>query len=482
MPDNYEIFLKQTEKYLSPPLNEPERQYYYMGLLRKYAEGCKKSPLFFIQTFGCQMNERDSEKMAGILMAGGFEPSPTEEEADLILYNTCTVRENADKRILGRLGVLKGYKEQKPSLLICLAGCLTQEKTVIEKIRNSYPYVDIVFGTYNIHKFAELLWERINSGAPVIDVWDREGGIVEALPKSRKYKFKSGVNIMFGCNNFCSYCIVPYVRGRERSRRPSEIIDEMRDLAADGVKEVMLLGQNVNSYGRGLDEEITFPELLRMAEQIEGIERIRFMSSHPKDLSDDLIKVMADSKKICRHLHLAVQSGSDRVLKLMNRHYTAEDYLRIIDKLKTACPDIAVTTDIIVGFPGEEMKDIEDTISLINRAEFDGAFTFIYSKRTGTAASEYKQLLTEEEIHYGFDRVLSAVQENAKRRIKRFVGEKVKVLTECVNEKDPSYLSGRLSQNTIVHFKGPESLIGEITEVTLTNECGFYYMGEMQQQ
>ncbi len=475
--------IKKAEEYLSPPEQEPDRQYYYMGRLKEYVSDYRKkngrSLTFYIQTFGCQMNERDSEKLSGILKVSGFQESDSEEDSDLILYNTCTVRENADKRMFGRLGVLKGVKSDNPSLLICLAGCMMQEPEVIEKIRESYDYVDVIFGTHNIYKFAELLFQRLKYGGTVIDIFDKESGIVEALPGDRKYPFKSGVNIMYGCDNFCSYCIVPYVRGRERSRKSEDIIKEIRELVADGVKEVMLLGQNVNSYGKGLDEKITFPELLKGICDIDGLKRIRFMSSHPKDLSDELIEVMASNEKICRHLHLAVQSGSDRILKAMNRHYTKEEYLDIIRKLRDRIPDIAITTDIIVGFPGEEMKDIEETIDLINRAEFDGAFTFIYSKRTGTPAASMQQLLSDEEIHEGFDRVLNTVRENAAKRIKYYVGRRMEVLVEGVNERDDSLLSGRLSQNTFVHFKGPASLIGEVTEVTLKEECGFYYKGEI---
>ena len=463
--------------------NETARQLIFIDKLSQYTKEYTKShgrtPAYFIQTFGCQMNERDSEKMAGILDQAGFKASHKEEEADVILYNTCTVRDNADQRVFGRLGVLKGVKDSNPELLICLSGCMMQEAGVIEKIKKSYPHVDLIFGTHNIYKFAELLYDRICSGEMIIDIWEHEKGIVEDLPSKRKYPFKSGVNIMFGCNNFCSYCIVPYVRGRERSREPKDIIKEIEDLTRDGVKEVMLLGQNVNSYGKGLEPRITFPELLRDIAAIPDLKRIRFMSSHPKDLSDDLIDVMASNENVCDHLHLALQSGSDRVLKMMNRHYTRDDYLRIIDKLRTRIPDIAITTDIIVGFPGETEKDIEDTVDIIKKAEFDGAFTFVYSKRTGTPAASMPFSMTEEAIHEGFDRVLKTVQDTAKKQVLRFVGRTMPVLVESRNEKDDTMLTGRIPQNTVVHFKGDPSLIGSIVNVHLDEALGFYYLGHM---
>jgi len=470
----------------SPPGKEPERQYYFINkLMQRNAaifEKNKRRSRFFIQTFGCQMNERDSEKMAGVFIKSGFESTESEEEADVILYNTCTVRDNADQRVFGRLGVLKGLKDKNPGLLICLSGCMMQESSVIEKIKKSYPFVDLIFGTHNIYKLAELLNERIESGSQIIDIWEHEREIVEELPSKRKYSFKSGVNIMYGCNNFCSYCIVPYVRGRERSREIKDIIREIEALVSDGVKEVMLLGQNVNSYGKGLSDKVTFPELLREIEKIEGLKRIRFMSSHPKDLSDELINVMASSEKICSHLHLALQSGSSRILKDMNRHYTKEDYLLIVKKLRKSIPDIAITTDIIVGYPTETAEDVEDTVSVIKEAGFDGAFTFIYSKRTGTPAAALEFRMSEEEIHKCFDRVLRTVQETAKKRISLLVGRTFPVLIESVNEKDPTMLTGRIPQNTVVHLKGDSSLIGEIVQVRLDRAEGFYYIGSIAER
>ena len=347
------------------PSTEPERQYYFIDIARDYVRQLseqKGSPLtFFTQTFGCQMNARDSEKLVGILEKIGYVEEDS-EKADFVIYNTCTVRENANNKVYGRLGYLNGFQKKNPFMMIGLCGCMMQEPTVVEKIKQSYRFVNLIFGTHNIYKFAELIVTALENSysehaaghgtSMTIDIWKDTDKIVEDLPVERKYSFKSGVNIMFGCNNFCSYCIVPYVRGRERSREPKEIIREVERRAADGVVEIMLLGQNVNSYGKNLEQPMTFAQLLQEIEKVDGIERIRFMTSHPKDLSDDLIEVMKNSKKICKHLHLPLQSGSSRILKLMNRRYDKEHYLELVDKIRAAVPDIALTTDIIVGFPG----------------------------------------------------------------------------------------------------------------------------------
>ncbi|MDE5587951.1 MAG: MiaB/RimO family radical SAM methylthiotransferase, partial [Acetatifactor sp.] len=326
---NQEMDLDIIELNSAPPSEEPARQYYFMAKCREWVKRFKsdngRCPTACVTTFGCQMNAKDSEKLVGILKKAGYE-TISSEEADFVIFNTCTVRDNANQRVYGRLGELKGYKRRNPAMKIALCGCMMQEPSVIEKIRTSYPFVDLLFGTHNIYKFAELLCASFEAEGMLIDIWKDTDRIVEDLPVQRKYAFKSGINIMFGCNNFCSYCIVPYVRGRERSREPEDILREIRGLAADGVVEVMLLGQNVNSYGRNLKNPITFAELLREVEKIEGLQRIRFMTSHPKDLSDDLIRVMKESRKICRHLHLPLQSGSDRILKQMNRRYTKEQY------------------------------------------------------------------------------------------------------------------------------------------------------------
>ena len=467
----------------APPAEEPARQYYYMAkcreLVREFELKNARRPTAFTQTFGCQMNARDSEKLSGILRSAGFAEADS-EEADFVIYNTCTVRDNANQRVFGRLGVLNGYKKKNPQMKVALCGCMMQEDLVIRKLQKSYSFVDLVFGTHNLYKFAELLYRCYTEKGMVVDIWKDTDKIVEDLPVERKYPFKSGVNIMFGCNNFCSYCIVPYVRGRERSRAPEEILREIRTLAADGVKEVMLLGQNVNSYGKEPKgtEFMTFPELLREVEKVEGIERIRFMTSHPKDLSDELIQVMKESKKICRHLHLPLQSGSTRILEKMNRRYTKDSYLALAEKIRREIPDISLTTDIIVGFPGETGEDAEDTIDVIRKVQFDNAFTFVYSRRTGTPAAAMEQV-PEDKVRENFDRILACVQETARERVKRFEGQTLPVLVEEINEQDASFVTGRLSNNTVVHFAGDGSLIGRIVDVKLKRCEGFYYIGEL---
>ena len=409
------------------PQSEPERQYYFMDIAKNYVEQLaakKGSPLtFHVTTFGCQMNARDSEKLVGILERIGYVETDT-EDADFVIYNTCTVRENANNKVYGRLGVLQNYKKKNPHMLIGLCGCMMQETVVVEKLKESYRFVDLIFGTHNIYKFAELIVTAMESDSMTIDIWKDTDQIVEDLPVERKYSFKSGVNIMFGCNNFCSYCIVPYVRGRERSREPKEIIREIEQLVADGVVEVMLLGQNVNSYGKNLKEPVTFAQLLEEVEKIEGVERIRFMTPHPKDLSDDLIDVMSKSKKICNHVHLPVQSGSSRLLKLMNRNYTKEHYLELVDKIRSKMPDVSLTTDIIVGFPGETEEDFEETLDVVRKAKYDSAYTFIYSKRTGTPAAAMENQVPEDVVKNRFNRLLETVNEVSRsisNRLKRFL-------------------------------------------------------------
>ncbi len=464
-----------------PPQSEPQRQYYYMARLRAYVEekGRKLGrPLTAsIQTFGCQMNARDSEKLAGILREAGYEQIDS-EEADFVLYNTCTVRENANQKVYGRLGTLNHWKKDHPHMMIALCGCMMQEPEVVEKIRKSYRFVDILFGTHNIFKLAELMVSRIEAEDMIVDIWKDTDLVVEDLPNRRKYPFKSGINIMFGCNNFCSYCIVPYVRGRERSREPGDILNEIKRMAADGVTEVMLLGQNVNSYGKTLDTPMTFAALLREIEKIEGLKRIRFMTSHPKDLSDELIEVMGSSDKICKHLHLPLQSGSTRVLKEMNRRYTKEQYLDLVERIRAGVPDISLTTDIIVGFPGETEEDFLETMDVVRKVRYDSAFTFLYSKRTGTPAAAMPEQVPEQVAKERFDRLLKEVQEISREVTARHQGTVQKVLVEEINHQDASLVTGRLSHNTVVHLPGDSSMIGRIIEVKLTECRGFYYLGE----
>lgn len=465
-------------------ISESERQRYFISRCQQYVSQKSKekgSPLTCcIKTFGCQMNARDSEKLLGILGEMGF--TETEDEnADFVLYNTCTVRENANLKVYGRLGALSTLKKKNPQMMIALCGCMMQEQEVVDKIKKSYRFVDIIFGTHNIFKLAELVYQRLEEKKMVVDIWQGTDQIIEDLPTDRKFSFKSGVNIMFGCNNFCSYCIVPYVRGRERSRNPEEIIREIKELVSDGVVEIMLLGQNVNSYGTSLEPAITFAQLLSRVEQIDGLERIRFMTSHPKDLSDELIEVMKSSDKICRHLHLPLQSGSSAILKKMNRKYTKEQYLLLVDKIKTAIPDIALTTDIIVGFPGETEEDFLETMDVVKKVQYDSAFTFIYSKRTGTPAAVMEDQIDEAAVKNRFDRLLLEVQTTSAKLSGRDVGTVQKVLVEGLNDHIEGFVSGRLSNNSIVHFKGDQSLIGSIVPVHLKESKGFYYMGELME-
>lgn len=444
-------------------------------IVQKQSEEKGRPMTACVVTFGCQMNERDSEKLKGILKVAGYELTES-EKADVVLYNTCTVRENADTRVFGRLGYLNTIKKKNKEMIIGLCGCMGQEPHIVEKLKESYKFVDLIFGTFNVYKLAELLYARITSGNSIIDVWEESKEFVELLPTERKYSFKSGVNIMYGCDNFCTYCIVPYVRGREKSRPVEDIVDEIKRLTETGVVEVCLLGQNVNSYGKGLDGNVTFASLLREIEKIDGLQRIRFMTPHPKDLSDEVIEVMANSKKICRHIHLPAQSGSSNILKKMNRNYTREDYLALVDKIKTAMPDISITTDLIVGFSGETEEDFEDTLSLVKEVGYSSAFTFQYSKRTGTPAATFEDQVPEEVMTERFNRLLETVKESSGCN-DDLAGKTMDVLVEGKNEKLEGYLSGRLSNNMLVHFKGDEDLIGKIIDVHIDESKGFYYFG-----
>lgn len=464
------------------PEKEPERQYYFMKKCKEWAEGemehLGRKLTLSMQTMGCQMNARDSEKLEAVLSYIGYE-TVEDTVADFILYNTCTVRENANLKVYGRLGYMKNQKKKNPRMKIAMCGCMMQEPTVVEKIKKSYPFVDMIFGTHNVYKLAEILYTQVQSDRMVIDIWQEAKGVVEDLPSTRKYSFKAGVNIMYGCNNFCSYCIVPYVRGRERSREPEEILREIRELVADGVVEVMLLGQNVNSYGKTLEVPMTFAELLREVTKIEGLERIRFMTSHPKDLSDELIEAMAESKKICTHLHLPLQSGSTEILQKMNRRYTKEKYLELVKKIKNKMPDISLTTDIIVGFPGETEEDFEETLDVVRKVRYDSVYSFIYSKRTGTPAAAMEDQVPEEVVKNRFERLLKTIQAISKEITEKKVGEVVDVLMEEVNDHDDSLITGRLSSNAVVHCKGTAACIGNICKVRLTESKGFYFMGEI---
>ena len=464
-------------------VNETEKQAYYIAKCKEIISNREKELgrklKACVATFGCQMNFKDSEKLIGILNEIGYEETE-DEHADLVLYNTCTVRENANLKIYGRLGYLSKLKKENSNMIIGLCGCMMQEEHVVEKIKKSYKFVDLIFRTHNIFKLAALLYERLSGQKSVIDIWQGTTEIVEDLPSERKYSFKSGVNIMYGCNNFCSYCIVPYVRGRERSRKPEDIINEIKKLVSEGVVEIMLLGQNVNSYGKTLENPMTFAQLLQKIEKIDGLKRVRFMTSHPKDLSDELIDVMAHSKKICKQMHLPLQSGSDRLLKIMNRHYDKQHYLEIVDKLRKAIPDIGISTDIIVGFPGETEEDFNETLDVVKKVQYDSAFTFIYSKRSGTPAAEMENQVPQDVVKDRFDRLLKVVNEISSKKTAKYEGTTQLVMAEEVNSHDPELITGRLSNNTVVHFKGTKDLIGQELKVKLLKAKGFYYFGEIE--
>lgn len=438
-----------------------------------------------IVTFGCQMNARDSEKLAGVLEEKGYTEATDEDTADIVIFNTCTVRENANQKLYGHIGQLKKSYLTNRNKIIGICGCMMQEKDEVEKIVEKYPQVKLIFGTHNIDEFGFLIEEVIGSNKKVIRVYDKSNNVEKTLPTKRVFEFKCGINIMFGCNNFCTYCIVPYVRGRERSRDVDSIVKEIKSSINDGVVEVMLLGQNVNSYKGTASQsykfknnyEVTFPELLNEVAKIDGLKRVRFMTSHPKDLSDDLIDVIKNNSNICRHIHLPVQSGSNSILKAMNRHYDRDSYLRVIDKIRSNIEDVGITTDIIVGFPGETENDFEDTLKLINQVSYDAVFTFEYSKRTGTKAAEMDNQVPEDVVKERFKKLLKVVEENSGKNVDRYVGKVMDVLVES-EDKISGKLNGRLSNNYLVHFNGSQNLIGKIINVKLVEGCKFYFEGE----
>lgn len=465
-----------------PAEAELARQMEYIREIRqendRYFAETGKHKKFYSLAMGCQMNAHDSEKLEGMLDEMGYERTQEETEADFIIYNTCCVRENAELKVYGKLGWLKHYKKENPDAVVALCGCMMQQDTVLETIRQKYRHVDLVFGTFNLYKLPELMKTRAESGCTVFDIWQENQEVVEDLPSIRHFPYKASVNIMFGCNNFCSYCIVPYVRGRERSRTPEDILAEVRKLAADGVKEVMLLGQNVNSYGKNLENPVSFAELLRMVNEVEGIERIRFMTSHPKDMSDELILAMKECDKVCKNLHLPFQSGSTEILKKMNRHYTKEGYLELVRKVREAMPEITLSTDIIVGFPGETEEDFQETLDVIRKARYCTAFTFIYSKRTGTPAAKMENQVPEDVVKDRFDRMLQVLNPIVHEVTEEQVGKVLPVLVEEVSKHDENILTGRTEQNTLVHFSGSKDLIGQMVPVKIIENKTFYVIGE----
>lgn len=441
----------------------------------------QQKPKYLIQTFGCQMNEHDSEKLSAMLEDMGYVQGMMVEECELIIYNTCAVRENAELKVYGNLGHLKLAKRKNPDLKIAVCGCMMQQPHVVKELKSKYKHVDLIFGTHNLYKFPELLVKSIDSEKMLIDVWDVDGEVVEGLRSNRKFELKAFVNIMYGCNNFCTYCIVPYTRGRERSRTPEDIIAEIKELVANGTKEVTLLGQNVDSYGKTLENPIKFAELLRMVNDIEGLERVRFMTSHPKDISDEVIYAMRDCEKVCEFLHLPIQCGSSRLLNKMNRHYTKEYYLEIIEKAKKEVPNIAFSTDLMIGFPGETEEDILDTLDVVEKVRYDSAFTFIYSKREGTPAAKMEDQIPDDIKHERFNRVLELVNKISGEINAEYEGKTVEVLVEGRSKQDETKFAGRTRQNKLVNFEGGnDDLIGKLVMVEIVEAKTFALNGVLK--
>ena len=439
----------------------------------------KTQKKYLIRTYGCQMNEHDSEKISWILDGMGYKLTDDQEETDLIIYNTCLVRENAELKVYGKLGELKDLKRRNPNLVIAVCGCMMQKEEVRKVITTKYRHVDIIFGTNNIHKLPQLINNNLQTGKTIVDIVEDNREIVENIDANRKYSYKAYVNIMYGCNNFCTYCIVPYTRGREKSREPENIIKEIENLAKTGCKEITLLGQNVNSYGKTLNYEYSFSDLLTDINKIDGIERIRFMTSHPKDLSNDLIKSYVELNKLCKHLHLPVQSGSNKILKLMNRKYTREDYLNIIYKIKDAIPNISLTTDIIVGFPGETEEDFNETLELVKKVKYDSAFTYLYSVREGTIAAKMDNQVDDKVKHDRFQRLLDTLNSISLEENKKLIGETVEILVEDISKNNEDILTGRTGTFKLVHFKGDKSLIGSLVKVKIDNVKTFTLEGSL---
>ncbi len=435
---------------------------------------------------GCQLNENDSEKLCGMMEQMGYTKTERLEEADLIVFNTCCVRENAEDRLFGKLGEVKKYKEEKGTIL-AIGGCMMQEPHILEKIKKSYPFVDVIFGTHTLHRFPKDLYEALQKSAKVQDILDIDGEVIEGLPIVRESGIKASVTIMNGCNNFCTYCIVPYVRGRERSRKPEDILHEVEELAKQGYKEVTLLGQNVNSYLRvekekgmvtGQEEIHSFATLLRAINQIDGIERIRFVSPHPKDFTDDVIEAIRDCEKVCKLVHLPLQSGSSKVLKEMNRKYTKEQYLALVEKMRESIPNVTFSTDIIVGFPNETEADFADTLDLVEKVNFEQAYMFLYSKRVGTPADTMVGQIPEEVKHQRFNRLKALVESQIEQKNKTYVGTVQKVLIEGESKTNPEYLTGRTDSNKVVICQKPKESIGTVIPLQIVSEHMWYLKGE----
>lgn len=468
-------------------MNEIEEQKQYMQKVKEINENNKKLK-YTILTMGCQLNENDSEKLCGMLEEMGYEKTENGQEADIALFNTCCVRENAEDKLFGKLGELKRLKEEK-GIIIAIGGCMMQEKHITDKIKQSYPFVDIIFGTHTLHKFPQDLYKVLTQKTKLEDILDIDGKVYEGLPIKRDSSIKASVTIMNGCNNFCSYCIVPYVRGRERSREPRAIIEEVNDLAKQGYKEITLLGQNVNSYLRvEREKQIPFEEyegvhsfatLLEAINEIDGIERIRFVSPHPKDFTDDVIDAISKCDKVCKLVHLPLQSGNTKVLKEMNRKYTKEQYLNLVDKMKAKIPNLTLSTDIIVGFPGETDEEFEDTLDVVRKAKFEQVYMFIYSRRVGTPGDRMENQVPEEIKHKRFDKLKELVESQIEENNQKYVGTIQKVLVEGESKNNQELLTGRTDSNKVVIFEGDKNLIGEMADLKIVSEHMWYLKGEV---
>jgi len=451
----------------------------YIEKVRTINEKLDAPPLAHVHSYGCQLNVTDGEKLKGLLSKMGYGFTDVPEEADLVVLNTCAVRENAEDRVFGNLGFLKYYKEMKKDMIICISGCMTEQKNVVEKIRSSYKYVDIVIGTNAFDRFPGYVHEVLSGRKHVYDESGPGTGVSEGNEQIRSSSFKASVPIMYGCNNFCTYCIVPYVRGRERSRKAEDILDEVRGLVADGYREIMLLGQNVNSYGNDLEDGIKFPELLRKINAIEGDFIIRFMSSHPKDAGKDLIDALADCEKAGHFLHLPVQSGSNSVLERMNRRYTAEKYLEIIDYAKSRCPDFTFSTDILIGFPDETDEEFEDTLKLIEKVRYSNIYSFIYSKRTGTKAALLEDRTPYSAKQERMQKLLELQRKITTEDYRKYIGKTLKVLVDGPGKGGEGTLTGKSSEFIIVNFKGDSSLTGQFVNVKITAARNWAVEGEL---
>lgn len=477
MDKDYSKFFKPSLNDARKRLNKEVEQIAFQ--MTEELEGLGKNKKYLLETFGCQGNLADSEKMAGILELMQFQPTENESEADVIIINTCAIRENAENRVFGEIGRLKSLKRHRPDLLLVLCGCMPQEERVVQLVMEKHPQVDIIFGTHNLHKLGQYLHDAYFSKEKVVEVFSLEGDIVEKVPIKRAHHYKAWVNIMYGCDEFCTYCIVPYTRGKERSRLPEDILEEVDLLISEGYQEITLLGQNVNAYGNDfVDRKYHFADLLNDLNK-KPIPRVRFTTSHPRDLDDETIAVMAKRGNIMPHLHLPVQSGSNQILKRMNRKYTKEEYLNKIGKLRFLIPDFSLTTDIIVGFPGETDEDFEETLDLVKQAKFEGAYTFIFSPRNGTPASKYEDLLDAKTKKERLLTLNALINEGFLKGNKRFEGKIVNVLVEGFSEKNNKLLSGYTEHNKLVNFEGPENLIGKIIPVQIEKAFSWHLRGKI---